>query len=163
MRFNYGDERRKLDKAWKELRCEYLSAGVSEDIIDEVYKLDREWLNSERSYLTHTVSFEGSFKPDSDMTEESQSPLMKDNLHSLSVTHEICSWGRYEWIEDLDNPDLALEIKSLTLEDIEFLTYLIVDKLSCAEISRELNISRAAVSKRMKRIRKILHKFLPQG
>jgi len=48
------------------------------------------------------------------------------------------------------------QIKTLPLGDLELLSFLIVDDLSRAEISRKLNVSRAAVTKRITRIKKIL-------
>lgn len=159
MGFNYGLEKKKFNAEWDRLRPEYQAAGMSDETIQAMRECDWEQFKSERIFRIHTQSFEGSLFPEGDMTEDTQAPVMKKYIAQFSVSlDEISTWGRSAWIEDLDTPELAKRVKSLSQDDLVFLSHLIVDGLSRAELSRRLNISRAAVTKRLARIKKVLEK-----
>ena len=50
MSFNNGNERRKLNAKWEQLRVQYREAGMSEEAIQAMYEFDLGVLNSERAY-----------------------------------------------------------------------------------------------------------------
>lgn len=159
MGFNYGLEKKKFNAEWDRLRTEYQADGMSDATIQAVRECDWEQFKRERIFRIHTQSFEGSLFPEGDMTEDTQAPVMKKYIAQFSVPPDsISTWDRNAWIEDLDTPELAKRVKSLSQDDLVFLTYLIADGLSRAELSRRLNISRAAVTKRLSRIKKVLEK-----
>ena len=56
MSFNNGNERRKLNAKWEQLRVQYCEAGMSEDAIQAMYEFDLGVLNSERVYDANTVA-----------------------------------------------------------------------------------------------------------
>lgn len=56
MSFNNGNERRKLNAKWEHLRVQYREAGMSEDAIQAMYEFDLGVLNSERAYITNTMT-----------------------------------------------------------------------------------------------------------
>ena len=56
MSFNNGNERRKLNAKWEQLRVQYREAGMSEEAIQAMYEFDLGVLNSERAYDANTVS-----------------------------------------------------------------------------------------------------------
>jgi DNA-directed RNA polymerase specialized sigma24 family protein len=101
---------------------------------------------------------------DGDEAGEDQSPLLEKHLERFSACQpEISAWGRYDWIEDLDTPELARCIKSLPEEAIELLTRMVVDGASRADLAREMGVSRAAITKRVNTIKKVLEKISTQG
>ena len=60
----------------------------------------------------------------------------------------------------MDTPELVEWLKTLKPKDIDLLTYQIQDGLLQTDIAHLLEVSDAAISKRMKRLRKDLEKFL---
>ena len=54
-----GNERRKLNAKWEHLRVQYREAGMSEDAIQAMYEFDLGVLNSERAYITNTMTVSG--------------------------------------------------------------------------------------------------------
>lgn len=56
MSFNNGNERRKLNAKWEQLRVQYREAGMSEEAIQVMYEFDLGVLNSERAYDANTVA-----------------------------------------------------------------------------------------------------------
>jgi len=159
MGFNYGLEKKRFNAEWDRLRREYQSADMSDAMIQAMHEYDWEQFKRERIFRIHNQPFEGSLFPEGDMTEETQAPVMKRYIAQFSVPPDsISTWSRSAWIEDLDTPELAERVKSLSRDDLVFLSYLIADGLSRAELSRRLNISRAAVTKRLSRIQKVLEK-----
>ena len=56
MSFNNGNERRKLNAKWEQLRVQYREAGMSEEAIQAMYEFDLGVLNSERAYDASTVA-----------------------------------------------------------------------------------------------------------
>jgi len=154
MEFICSRERRKLEEEWVVFRPEYAAAGMSEADIDAMYRFDRQVLNRDRAYYTHTQFFCEIF-PDGDEAGEDNSPLIHSQLEHLCVgPPEISECGRYGWIEDLNNPELSGQLRQLPRADLEYLSYRVVDHLSCADIAYLRNVSRAAVTQRYKRIAK---------
>jgi len=161
MRYNYGSECKKFDAKWDRLNREYAAAGMSEAAIGDMRDFDWEELKSERVFRIHNQSLE-CFFPDSDAMEDN-SPLFNRQLERLSVSQpEICTWDRLGWIDDLDTAELAKEIKSLSYVDQELLSYLVVDGMTRAEISRALGVSRAAITQKLNRIKGCLEKVCYQ-
>lgn len=159
MGFNYGLEKKRFNAKWDRLWPEYQSAGMSDATIQAMREYDWEQFKRERIFRIHTQSFEGSLFHEGDMKEDTQAPVMKKYIAQFSVSlDDISTWGCSTWIEDLDTPELSKRVKSLSHDNIVLLSYLIVDGLSRAELSRRLNISRAAVTKRLSRIKKVLEK-----
>lgn len=163
MGYNYGSECKKFHAKWDRLTPEYAAAGMSEEAIQEMRDFDWEELKRERIFQIHNQSLESAF-PDSDVASEDNSPLLHSQLERLSVRQpEISDWGRYDWIEDIDTTALAKQVKSLSAADNELLSCMVVDGLNRAEIARERDISRAAVTKRLNRIGNCLEKSRDRG
>jgi len=157
MGFHYGFEKKKFDESWARLSREYIAAGMSEEDVQAMRDYDWEEFKRERVFQTHNQSLEGALFPDGDKISEDQSPLLKGYLEQFSACQpETWEWGRYDWVEDIDTPELARGLKTLPEQDLEFTSCLIVDDLSKAETSRKLNVSRAYVTKRCARIKSTL-------
>ena len=122
-------------------------------------------LNSDRRYYTHTQPYDGAAFSggDDEEREEGRSPLYKNCLAQCSVRLEIRYSGRYGWLEDIDTPALILWLKALSDDDLELLTSIVFDGRNQSEVAREWHRSEAAISKRMKRLRKSLEKLFSEG
>lgn len=161
MGYNYGYSRAKMETAFEIAAEEYRNAGVSKEWIEYIYKLDLADLNNERKFYRHTVFIEGVKFSSDEYADESNSPLYKDYSEKFCATEvEISEWERYDWIENLDDFELIAWARTLKPADIALLTYQIQDDLLQTDIARLLRVSDAAISKRMKRIRKDLEKFI---
>lgn len=158
MGFHYGYEAKKFEAKWKVLRKEYEEAGMGDE--DILSMRDWDWdveMKSERRFRTHNQPLGGFVFSDGDDTGEDQSPLLGKFSDRLSVgLPEIGEWGRHDWVEDIDTPELARRLKTLPAKDLELLTRMVKDNARRADLSRELGVSRAAVTKRLGRIKKVL-------
>ena len=167
MGYNHALEEKRFKAKWRAY-CEKLSAaGMDEEAIQSIYEFEREVFNGNRRYETKTVPLGGAaYGDDTDVNSgnDSRSSLLRKHMEQLSNRQpEISVWGRYAWVEDLDKPELAEYIKSLPEESVELLTCMVVDKLSRADLSRKMGVSRAAITKRINVIKKILEKLYPRG
>lgn len=164
MGFNYGFERKKMEARFAQFRRDCKEAGMSEEDIEKMYRFDRETLNGERRFRTHNQSLDGFFFADGDEAEEGQSPLLERHLEKFGVRQpEIGEWGRHDWIEDIDTPELARRLKSLSAADKELLACMVVDDMRRSDLSRKTGISRAAVTNKTNRIKRILREIHPEG
>ena len=159
---NFAEVMILFNKIWRADRRRYIAAGMSEFAIQGMYELHVEQFNSERRWKTHTQSLDGAVFTDGDSADEDQSPLLDKFWRQLSnCQSEISEWGRYDWVDDLDTPELARYIKSLSEKNLELLTSMVVDKMNRANLSRAMGVSRAAITKRMKPIEKVLEDIFP--
>lgn len=190
MGYNYGKERKKMEKEFSEMadicrgnqnkKSEYgkfeLSSGekveliltdkiipMPEDKIEEIRKMLHDEFKSNRCYCSHTQSSGFLQFSDDGTGDKAKSLLLKKFSRAISITQgEISEWGRYSWIEDIDAPEIAAWVKSLSERDIELIT-LMMEGMSQTEIAEMWGCSDAAVSKRKKRFKRelanILHKM----
>lgn len=82
MSFNNGNEHRKLNAKWEHLRVQYHEAGMSEEAIQAMYEFDLGVLNSERAYITNTLTVSDT-TDDSTATENSD---FKQYEKAITVT-----------------------------------------------------------------------------
>jgi RNA polymerase sigma factor (sigma-70 family) len=157
MAWNNGLERKKFEAEQEKLAAEYRAAGMSEEQIQQMHEFDLEVFNSNRRFAEHTQEFPESPFEDGD---EGQSPLYERFPEALTVSMElpIGNW-RYAWIDELEDEQLAKELKSLSVEDIELITLYAFEERSQEEISKQFGISQRAVSKRIEKLRKFFKKF----
>lgn len=161
MIYNHNYELRLLDRKYEENREYWLSLGMSEADIDEMYRFDRAVINRDRSYYAHTSRIGGFATDDGEMFGDDQSPLVHGCIKQMSVTIQGKDvFGRFGWIADFRDDRLSDLIYQLSEEDIELLTFLLVDQLTQTEVATLWGVSNAAVSKRYKRILRFLRESL---
>ena len=158
MKFNYGLKKEQFLNDWKQLRSEYSQAGIADAEIIELYDYDYTQFKKERIFCIHNQSYEQSCSFGEDDACDDCSPLMKRYCEQFCVHQpDISDWGgRYDWIEDIDTPELVKQIKSLSAGDLELLTRMVVDGMSRADLARQLAVSRSAITQKIKRIKNIL-------
>ena len=144
MAYIYAYERKKFEEEWAKKEAWYRAEGMEEDAIRELYLLDLAEFNSTRRYYRHNVSLSA------DLSE----------LANLLADHsDFILSGRYDWIEELDEPELVQILRRLTETELELLTEMICDDLTQSEIARTNGVSRQAVNEKVRKIRKCFEKL----
>ena len=156
MCWNDGYERRKFEARQKKQAEEYRALGMTEEQIKAMYEFDLEQYKSDRRYYSHSQSF---IPDDFDEDEDDDEKLsIFDKFKDVLTTsiEESGNKSRYWWFEEIDNPDLVRNIKSLSTEQLELLTLVVIDGYGQAEIAELMKVSQSAISQRIATIRKIL-------
>ena len=135
MGFNCAQEKAKFDREWLRLRKEYTDAGMSEAAIQKIYDYDWYCFCRNRAYEfrkneTLSVSFDESAFPD-----------------------------RYAWVDTLEDLRLLQAIKTLSIEELEILTFLTLEEHSQKELAERWGCSQRAISKKFQKIKKIFQKW----
>ena len=156
MSFNNGNERRKLNAKWEQLRVQYREAGMSEEAIQAMYEFDLGVLNSERAYDANTVAVcDGE-----DDVDARKAADLKQYEAAITVTdtyHETKS--RFGWIGEIENERLLAALESLSENDLKLLTLYVYEGYTESEISKVYGVSRPTISIKIKRITKFLKNF----
>ena len=156
MSFNNGNERRKLNAKWEQLRVQYREAGMSEEAIQAMYEFDLGVLNSERAYDASTVAVcDGE-----DDVDARKAADLKQYEAAITVTdtyHETKS--RFEWIGEIENERLLSALEKLSEDDLKLLTLYTYEGYTVTEISKVYGVSRPTISIKIKRITKFLKNF----
>lgn len=156
MSFNNGNERRKLNAKWEQLRVQYREAGMSEEAIQAMYEFDLGVLNSERAYVTNTVAV-----GDGDDGDDARKAAdFKQYEAAITVTdtyHETKS--RFGWIGEIENEHLLSALENLSDDDLELLTLYIYEGYSTVELSEVYGIAHQNISKRIIKITNFLKNF----
>ena len=156
MSFNNGNERRKLNAKWEQLRVQYREAGMSEGAIQVMYEFDLGVLNSERAYAANTVAVcDGE-----DDVDARKAADFKQYEAAITVTdtyHETKS--RFEWIGEIENERLLSALEKLSEDDLKLLTLYTYEGYTVTEISKVYGVSRPTISIKIKRITKFLKNF----
>ena len=115
MSFNNGNERRKLNAKWEQLRVQYREAGMSEGAIQAMYEFDLSVLNSERAYAANTVAVCDGV----DDVDARKAADLKQYEAAITVTdtyHETKSC--FSWIGEIENERLLAALESLSENDL---------------------------------------------
>ena len=156
MSFNNGNERRKLNAKWEQLRVQYREAGMSEEAIQVMYEFDLGVLNSERAYDANTVAVcDGE-----DDVDARKAADLKQYEAAITVTdtyHETKS--RFGWIGEIEDERLLATLESLSALDLKILTFYVYAEYTESEIAGELGGSKVAIHKRIEKITKLLKNF----
>ena len=133
MSFNNGNERRKLNAKWEHLRVQYRKAGMNEDAIQAMYEFDLGVLNSERAYITNTMTVSGAAddcaaKETSDFKQYEKAVTVTDTYHETKT--------RFAWVGEVQNERLHTGLEKLSDEDLKLLTLYAVSDFNEYEISK---------------------------
>lgn len=154
MGFNYSREKRKFDREWAILRLSYEQAGMSQKAIESIYCFDWEYFCSRRAYEGHTQAF-----PDTEVSDINPSVnstlLRKFPTLTVEISERDFS-DRYAWVDTIENPQLAAALKRLPHNDLELLTFLVIEKNNQADLAELWNCTQSAISKRFRHLKKLL-------
>ena len=148
MGFHYAREKQKFDAEWERLSAWYRVEGMSAEAIRELYQYD--W-----AVFCRQRSFENRTQP---LPEEPASVLHQKFSQLTTVMTDTDLRGRYDWIESLDDDELAGRLKKLPADDRELLTQIVMDGLTKAEVARLRGVTRQSINDKIQRIKKFLKK-----
>ena len=151
---NYAIERAKFERQQRQQAELYRKLGMDEEQIQTMYEFDLATFRSDWRYEKHTQGFAASSFGDGTQ-DDSKSALLEKFLAQLSVQPDA-GHSREWWVEEIENPQLALALKGLSKSDLEFITRIVIEKATQMELSEELGISQQAVSKKWRKMKKIL-------
>ena len=156
MSFNNGNERRKLNAKWEQLRVQYREAGMSEEVIQSMYEFDLGVLNSERAYDANTVAVcDGE-----DDVDARKAADFKQYEAAITVTDTYRETkSRFAWIGEIENERLLAALENLSEDDLKLLTFYAYEGYTVTEISKVLGVSQPTISIKIKRITNFLKKF----
>ena len=156
MSFNNGNERRKLNAKWEHLRVQYREAGMSEDAIQAMYEFDLGVLNSERAYITNTmtvsgVADDGAAKETSDFKQYEKAVTVTDTYHETK--------SRFTWIGEIEDERLLSALENLSDADLELITLYAYEEYDTVEISKVFGTTKQNISKKIRRITNLIKNF----
>ena len=156
MSFNNGNERRKLNAKWEQLRVQYREAGMSEEAIQAMYEFDLGVLNSERAYDASTVAVcDGE-----DDVDARKAADFKQYEAAITVTDTYRETkSRFAWIGEIENERLLAALENLSEDDLKLLTLYVYEGYNESEISKAFNVSQPSIHKRIMKIAIFLKKF----
>ena len=137
MAYNYAREKRKFEAEWKRKALWYRKEGMSEEDIAEMYRFDLAQFNRDRAY-------------------ESRRRPLETACGSCYIQAPEADTGRYSWIDEVSDQQLAERLHELSESDIALLKLLVIDGLSQAEVASILGIAQQTVSVRFNKIKKLL-------
>ena len=153
MGFNYAKEKNRFEANWKKLQKKYEDVGMLPEAINAMHTYDWEAFLAHRIYSSHTQALPACL---SGVTEDDRSTLFQ-KYPSLSVSFDIDDFsGRYSWIETISDAHLTARLKSLSSEDLEVLTILIIEGYDQEELARRWRCSQSAISQRFKKLKEFL-------
>ena len=156
MSFNNGNERRKLNAKWEQLRVQYREAGMSEEAIRAMYEFDLGVLNSERAYDANTVAVcDG--ENDVDARKAADLKQYEDAITVTDTYRETKS--RFAWIGEIENERLLSALEKLSEDDLKLLTLYVYEGYSTVELSKVYGIAHQNISKRIIKITNFLKKL----
>ena len=156
MSFNNGNERRKLNAKWEHLRVQYREAGMSEDAIQAMYEFDLGVLNSERAYITNTMTVSGAAddcaaKETSDFKQYEKAVTVTDTYHETK--------SRFTWIGEIEDERLLSALENLSDADLELITLYAYEEYDTVEISKVFGTTKQNISKKIRRITNFIKNF----
>ena len=157
MSFNNGNERRKLNAKWEQLRVQYREAGMSKEAIQAMYEFDLGVLNSERAYDANTVAVcDGE-----DDVDARKAADLKQYEAAITVTDTYRETKScFTWIGEIENERLLAALENLSELDLKILTLYVYAGYTESEIAMTLESKRITIHKRIERMTMFLKNFL---
>lgn len=151
MGFNYALEKSNFEREWAKLRKVYEKAGMTEEAIQSIYEFDLETFRSERTYASHTQAL-----PNEHINEDEldRTTLFRKFVNSTVSFDESDFSGQYAWVDTIEDQRLVLAMRKLSTEELELITFLVLEEHTQQELARKWGCSQAAISQRCKKIKK---------
>ena len=156
MGINRGLERKRFDETQKRLRKQYIEAGMTEEQIQAIYEFDLKQFNRDLAYRRYNQSL--SCLEESDLEEESYSPLLRKFPERLAIWQKPSESSKHWWLDEIEDEELLSNLKQLTDEELALIHMLAFCDLSQEEIGIQIKKSQSAISQKLKTIRKKLKK-----
>ncbi len=160
MKWNNGKERAKFEREQAELREQYLAAGMTEEQIQIMYDFDNDFFNERRREAEHTQELDIQAFDDDSSEDELKSSLLDKFMDNLSITDSHFQNERFGWIEQIEDESISKALKKLPDDYKELLTLIVCDGLNQSEVAEKFDVSHQAISKKIKKIKKIFRKVV---
>ena len=155
MSFNNGFERKQFNKQQERQAAQYRKAGMSETDIQAMREYDNAAFCQYRRDKEHSVD-----PSDMTTTDESTGDSRYMDMDELPADAPLIQYGsRYSWIDEIDDPKLHKAIVALKPDYIEIIT-LMMEGYAQRDIARKMCVDKAAICRKVKRIKNILNDFL---
>lgn len=157
MKWNDGLERALFMKEQAKLRKQYLAAGMTEEQIRALYRFDLNWYKSRRREAVHTQRLDIQSGEDEDINKDN--PLYKKFFEKLAVEDNHADYSRFGWIEEIEDERLKAAVGQLTEKEREMIAMLL-EGFNQNEIAAYFGVKKAAISRKIWRIKNFLKNFL---
>lgn len=151
MGFNYALERKRFEGKWAKLRKEYENMGMSQEIIDLLYQFDLDAFRSERTYANHTLPLPSEYIGDG----AEHTAIFRKFVNSAVSFDESDFSGQYAWVDTIEDQRLVLALRKLSTEELELITFLVLEEHTQQELAQKWGCSQAAISQRYRKIKKL--------
>jgi DNA-directed RNA polymerase specialized sigma24 family protein len=152
MGFNYAEEKKKFDQEWEKLKVEYEQAGMSDEMIQKMHDYDWAEFRAQRPYKNRVQMMPDPYSSEDD--PESQSTLIQKFEQLRTSFDESDFEGRYSWVDSVEHPQLSATLKMLSEEELELLTYLVLEEHTQVELAKKWGCSQRAISYKMTKLKK---------
>ena len=153
MGFIYSVEKRRFEREWDKLRKMYQEAGMTAEAIQDLYEFDWDCFRSQRTYVNHTQPLPAENISDD---EAEHSELFRKYANTSATFDESDFSGRYAWVDTIEDQKMALALRQLSNEDLELLTFLVLEEHTQRELAQKWGCSQKTISTRLKRIKGLL-------
>ena len=137
MGYNYSREKRKFDAEWKKKEAWYRESGMSEEVIQEIFKYDWAEFNATRKFYRYMEDV------DVERIPEKSCDILESALSK-------------EWPELLDSPETVRKIRKLPADYIKIIEMLYFENLTQREIAERMSCSQQNIAKKIEKIKKVL-------
>lgn len=153
MGFYYAAEKKRFDRKWAKLWKEYETAGMKSTDIQMIYEYDLEFFRSQRTYRNRTQAIPSEYIQDEQV--DSSSLLRKFEIWEPSFDESDFP-DRYAWVDSIENQRLIQLLRQLSDEDLELLTFLILEEHTQRELAQKWGCTQKTISMRLKRIKDLV-------
>lgn len=150
MKYNNYYATKKFEEEWAIIEEEYEMAGMSTEAIEEMRAYDWKVKKKDRRFCLHNQYIPQVYDMDDDKTE-----FMIKYLKSEIEAFE----NPEEWLQNFEDERLYVAVKELTNRQMLIVIMIYYAGFTKAEVAEKLEISRAAVTSHLKRIKKKIKKF----
>ena len=160
MGWNNGMERKKFEERMKKQAMEYRAAGMTEEQIQAMYEFDLARFKSDRAYYTHTQPLDVcEVNEDGDEVDDFFIRQYFDAFATYDDNEILMKSSRFGWIETIENPDLADELRKMCLLDKEILTRLAFEGYKLIQLESALHVPYRTLKYHLSDIKKKISKF----
>ena len=157
MQFNYQASYKQFRSRERRFVIQAFREGMKKEDIREIVRLDWEQFKSERRYCEHNQRMEMFEDPES--SAEQPSPLQKRFIETLTTEDRYLEDTFSDILLTIGDKALYKAMSAMTEEQQKLLYEVFIQGNQLSEIADENGVSRAALTRRMNRIRtKLLRK-----
>lgn len=150
MSFTNAQKYYKYKKEQEKLREYYLSVGMSEDMIAQIFDFDDEVFRSDNRFNFHNQYIESCLLEDEDVDGEGLVNNLRDNF---IIFQDFSELDILYWINEIEDPEIFQCLKKASKLELILLTLVLIKQAySQKEMSNFIGLSQQEVSRKIKNI-----------